>query len=54
MFAEVVAYTNSYRQAILSLIIFFVIGTIVLLLTNTAKAIHEAGNLLPEEAASAA
>lgn len=51
VFAEVVAYTNSYRQAILSLIAFFVIGTILLLLTNTAKAIHEAGNLLPEEAA---
>jgi UMF1 family MFS transporter len=51
VFAEVVAYTNSYRQAILSLIAFFVIGTILLVLTNTAKAIHEAGNLLPEEAA---
>jgi UMF1 family MFS transporter len=50
VFAEVVAYTNSYRQAILSLIAFFVIGTIVLLVTDTAKAIHESGNLLPEEA----
>jgi UMF1 family MFS transporter len=36
---------------LLSLIIFFVAGTIVLYLTNTDKAIHEAGNLLPEEAA---
>ena len=52
VFAEVVAYTNSYRQAILSLIAFFVIGTIILLLTNTTRAIHEAGNLLPDEAAS--
>ena len=51
VFAEVVAYTNSYRQAILSLIAFFVIGTIILILTNTQKAIHEAGNLLPEEVA---
>jgi MFS transporter, UMF1 family len=51
VFSLVVAYTNSYRQAILSLIAFFVIGTIILLLTNTQKAIHDAGNLLPEEAA---
>lgn len=50
-FGAVVAATNSYRQALLSLIIFFVAGTIVLYLTNTDKAIHEAGNLLPEEAA---
>jgi UMF1 family MFS transporter len=50
-FGAVVAATNSYRQALLSLIIFFVVGTIVLYLTNTDKAIHEAGNLLPEEAA---
>ena len=50
VFAEVVAYTDSYRQAILSLIAFFVIGTIILILTDTAKAIHESGNLLPEEA----
>jgi MFS transporter, UMF1 family len=50
-FGAVVAATNSYRQALLSLIIFFVFGTIVLYLTNTDKAIHEAGNLLPEEAA---
>jgi UMF1 family MFS transporter len=51
VFAEVVAYTGSYRQAILSLIVFFVIGTIILLLTDTARAIHDSGNLLPEEAA---
>ena len=50
-FGAVVAATNSYRQALLSLIVFFVAGTIVLYLTNTDKAIHEAGNLLPEEAA---
>jgi UMF1 family MFS transporter len=35
VFAEVVAYTGSYRQAILSLIVFFVIGTIILLVTDT-------------------
>jgi len=50
-FAEVVAYTGSYRQAILSLIIFFVIGTIILMLTDSTRAIHDSGNLLPEEAA---
>jgi UMF1 family MFS transporter len=51
VFGLVVAYTNSYRQAILSLIAFFVIGTIILLFTDTQRAIHDAGNLLPEEAA---
>ena len=53
VFGAVVAATNSYRQALLSLIVFFVVGTIILYLTDTDKAIHEAGNLLPEEAATA-
>jgi len=53
IFGIVVAMTNSYRQALLSLIGLFVIGTIILYLTNTDRAIHEAGNLLPEEAAKA-
>lgn len=52
VFGAVVAATNSYRQALLSLIIFFVVGMIILYLTDTDRAIHEAGNLLPEEAAS--
>lgn len=52
VFGAVVAATNSYRQALLSLIIFFVVGAIVLYLTDTDKAIHEAGNLLPTEAAA--
>jgi MFS transporter, UMF1 family len=51
VFAQVVAYTGSYRQAILSLIGFFVVGTIILLLTDTKRAIHDSGNLLPAEAA---
>jgi UMF1 family MFS transporter len=51
VFGVVVAATNSYRQAMLSLIIFFIVGTIILYLTDTDKAIHEAGNLLPEEVA---
>ena len=53
IFGIVVAMTNSYRHALLSLIGLFVIGTVILYLTNTDRAIHEAGNLLPEEAAKA-
>ncbi|HEY6233293.1 MAG TPA: MFS transporter [Pyrinomonadaceae bacterium] len=52
VFGAVVAATDSYRQAMLSLIVFFVVGMIVLYLTDTDRAIHEAGNLLPEEAAT--
>jgi len=33
------------------LIAFFLIGTVLLLLTDTQRAVHDAGNLLPEEAA---
>jgi len=53
LFGVVVAATDSYRQALLSLIVLFVVGTIILYFTDTDKAIHEAGNLLPEEAARA-
>jgi UMF1 family MFS transporter len=53
LFGAVVAATNSYRQALLSLIILFVVGTVILYLTDTDQAIHDAGNLLPEEAAEA-
>jgi UMF1 family MFS transporter len=49
VFSIVVASTHSYRQAILSLVFFFVIGLIILYFTDTARAIHEAGNALPEE-----
>ncbi len=49
IFSVVVARTGSYRQAILSLIVFFAVGMLVLLFTDTARAIHEAGNRLPEE-----
>lgn len=52
VFGAVVAATGSYRQALLSLIIFFVAGMIILYFTNTDQAIHEAGNLLPVEAAT--
>jgi len=50
VFAIVVGTTGSYRHAILALIVFFVLGMIILLFTNTTRAIHDAGNLTPEEA----
>lgn len=53
MFTIIVGATGSFRQAILGLIVFFVVGTIVLLFTDTTRAIHEAGNLTPEEASTA-
>lgn len=51
VFAIVIATTGSYRQAILCLIFFFAVGIVILLFTNTTQAIHDAGNLTPEEAA---
>lgn len=49
LFTIIVGATGSFRQAILGLIVFFVVGSIILLFTDTTKAIHEAGNLTPEE-----
>ncbi len=51
VFGFVAQMTDSYRPAILALIVFFVLGSIILAFTNTAQAIHEAGNMTPEEAA---
>jgi UMF1 family MFS transporter len=50
IFSVVVASTNSYRQAILALIFFFVVGGFLLLINPVKKAIHEAGQHTPEEA----
>lgn len=50
LFTIIIGTTGSFRQAILALIVFFIIGSIILLFTDTTKAIHEAGNLTPEEA----
>lgn len=50
LFTIIVSATGSFRQAILGLIVFFVVGSVILLFTDTARAIHEAGNLTPEEA----
>jgi UMF1 family MFS transporter len=52
IFGIVVGATGSYRQAILSLIVLFVVGLIILALTNTDQAVHDAGNQTPEEAAA--
>lgn len=42
LFSVVIARTGSYRQALLSLIFFFVVGLVMLLTTNTNKAIQQA------------
>lgn len=52
IFGIVVAATNSYRQAILSLIVFFLVGMVLLYLTDTDKAIQQVGNASPEEGMS--
>lgn len=52
VFGIVVGITNSFRQAILSMILFFALGIIILILTDVKRAIHEAGNRTPEEAAN--
>ena len=51
LFTIIIGATGSFRQAILALIVFFVVGSIVLLFTDTTRAIHEAGNLTAKEAA---
>lgn len=52
MFTIIVGATGSFRSAILGLIFFFIVGSVILLFTDTTKAIHEAGNLTPEEVGS--
>ncbi|HEX8187359.1 MAG TPA: MFS transporter [Pyrinomonadaceae bacterium] len=44
VFSVVVARTGSFRYAILALIVFFVSGLLLLVFTDTARAIREAGN----------
>lgn len=51
VFGVVAQVTNSYRPAILALIVFFVAGCVILLFTNTKKAIADAGNAAPEKTA---
>ncbi len=52
VFGIVVGITGEFRQAILSMIVFLALGIIILMLTDTKRAIHEAGNLTPDEAAA--
>ena len=47
VFGLVAQLTNSYRPAILALIVFFVSGSIVLYFTDTDKAIREAEKEFP-------
>jgi MFS transporter, UMF1 family len=51
VFGIVVGMTGSFRQAILSLIIFLIAGFLILLFTDVKRAAHEAGQQTPEEAA---
>lgn len=50
IFGVVVGATGSYRDAILSLIVLFIGGMILLALTDTNRAIREAGNVPSEDA----
>ncbi|HEY0657232.1 MAG TPA: MFS transporter, partial [Pyrinomonadaceae bacterium] len=52
LFTIIVGITGSFRQAILALIVFFVVGILVLFVTDTNKAIQEAGNAAPEDLAT--
>jgi UMF1 family MFS transporter len=51
IFGIVVGATNSYRQAILSLIVLFILGIVVLVTTDTDRAVRDAGNRVPGAAA---
>jgi UMF1 family MFS transporter len=50
VFGTVAMLSDSYRPAILALIFFFVGGSILLYFVDTERAIHEAGNVTPDEA----
>jgi UMF1 family MFS transporter len=45
LFGIVAARTNSYREAILSLIVLFIAGMAVLLLTDTDRAVRDAAGV---------
>lgn len=50
LFTIIIGATGSFRQAILGLIVFFVVGSVLLLFTDTNRAIREAGNRPAQEA----
>ena len=47
LFGLVASVTGSYRQAILSLVVLFLAGMLMLFFTDTERAIRDAGNRLP-------
>jgi UMF1 family MFS transporter len=47
IFGLVATATGSYRQAILSLVVLLVAGMVVLVFTDTKRAVHEAGARIP-------
>jgi MFS transporter, UMF1 family len=47
LFGLVATVTGSYRHAILSLVVLFLVGMVILLFTDTEQAIRDAGNRLP-------
>jgi UMF1 family MFS transporter len=53
VFGTVAMLTDSYRPAILALIFFFVVGSVLLYFVDTDRAIHDAGNFTPEEVSAA-
>jgi UMF1 family MFS transporter len=48
-FGLVASVTGSYRQAILSLVVLFLAGIVMLFFTDTARAVHDSGAHLPTE-----
>jgi UMF1 family MFS transporter len=49
VFGWVAQLTNSYRPAILALIVFFIVGSLILFFTDTNRAIRDAENDVPPE-----
>ena len=48
LFGVVFQVTGSYRPAIVSLIVFFILGAVFLIRLDPARGIAEAGNAVPE------
>jgi MFS transporter, UMF1 family len=48
LFTILIGTTGSFRQAILGLIVFFVVGSVILVFTDTSRAIREAANRTSE------
>lgn len=49
VFGLALQLTGSYRSAIVSLVVFFIAGFVLLALTNVPKAVREAGNAVPDK-----